>query len=244
MLVLGRWILPRSSFSREALADLLLQFLAVASDIMELYAIFDEDKVRTHLRLTYTILTVWSISFLQFISVLVHKQKYRRLRSAHAKRILRACGDYFAQVVATCLSIVLQDAPFLCLRLYIMIEFNIITYSLVFFVLKNIVSLLLLLYRLVFLCIHLPGCYVEERKLVDVDDVDFSAPVPINKSAPQAYVSMIRHSNAPKNLSATHLTIESTLGQKLRSNEKSFMYYLVEPSTLCNGQVQLKPFEP
>ena len=211
---------------------------------MELYAIFDEDKVRTHLRLTYTILTVWSISFLQFIPVLVHKRKYRRLRSAHAKRILRACGDYFAQVVATCLSIVLQDAPFLCLRLYVMLEFNLITYSLVFFVLKNIVSLLLLLYRLVFLCIHLPGCYVEERKIVDVDDVNFSAPVLINKSSPQPNISMIRQSNAPKNLVASHLTLESIFGQKLGSYEKPFMYYLEEPSSLRNGQSHLKQFMP
>lgn len=181
LLVFGRWILPRSSYSREALADLLLGFLAMASDIMELYAIFDEERVRTNLDLTYVILAVWSVSFFQFIPVFAHKQKFHYLQSARTKFIRQACGEHFAQVVVTCLSIVLQDGPFLCLRLYLMIEYSLVTYSLVFFVLKNIVTLILLFYRLGVLCINLPCCYEEEKKIVEVDSVDFSAPVVFKK---------------------------------------------------------------
>ena len=222
-------MLPRSSFSREALADLLLQFLAVASDIMELYAVFDEEKVQKSLGLTYAILAVWSVSFFQFIPVLVHKHKYRRLRSARAERIRRACGDYFAQVVVTCLSILLQDAPFLCLRLYIMIEFNLITYSLVFFVLKNIVSLILLFYRLVFLCIHLPGCYDERKEIVDVDDVDFSAPVVLHKAKTPTHIDFTRQSAASNSLNAYNFTFGETKGAQ---------FGLFEKTLNINGEVQ------
>ena len=177
----GRWILPRSSYSREALADLLLGFLAMASDIMELYAVFDEDRIKGDLHLTYVILTVWSASFFQFIPVFAHKQKFRHLESARARFIRKACGKHFAHVVVTCLSIILQDGPFLCLRLYIMIEYNLVTYSLVFFVLKNIVTLMLLFYRLGILCVNLPCCYDEVANIVEVKTVDFCAPVLFQK---------------------------------------------------------------
>lgn len=177
LLVFSRWILPRAEVSRAALSDLLLEYLAIASDIMELYAIFDENVVQRHLGVTYAILAVWSLSFLQFIPVLSYKQKYRHLHSARMQKITRACGDFFAEVLVTIMSILFQDGPFLCLRLYIMLRFELITYSLVFFILKNIVALLLLIYRLVILCVRLPCCYHDERSFVEVDSVDFSKPI-------------------------------------------------------------------
>ncbi|XP_045213336.1 transmembrane protein 26-like [Mercenaria mercenaria] len=187
LIVFGRWMLPRAEVSRAALSDLLLEYLAMASDIMELYAIFDEDVVQRDLGATYAILTIWSISFFQFVPVLVFKHKYRHLHSPRMKKINRACGEYFSEVVVTVTSIVLQDGPFLGLRLYIMLRFELITYSLVFFVLKNIVAVLLLLYRLVILCIRLPCCYYEEGEVVDVESVDFSHPV-----MPQVKTEMFR----------------------------------------------------
>ena len=153
----------------------------MASDIMELYAVFDEDSIKENLYLTYVILVVWSISFFQFIPVFAHKQKFHYLESARTKFIRQACGEHFAHVVVTCLSIFLQDGPFLCLRLYIMIEYNLVTYSLVFFVLKNIVTLMLLFYRLGILCVNLPCCYDKEAKIAEVNTVDFSAPVVFQK---------------------------------------------------------------
>ena len=160
LLVISRWLLPRRKMSREFLADLLLEFLAIASDIMELLAVFDESAVRTNLILTYSVLGVWSASFIQFIPVLAHKRwMFRSVRRRETKCFTKACGEYFVEIVYTLMSIFLQDGPFLVLRLYIMIQLNLITYSLVFFVLKNVVSLLLLAYRLVIMCYHLsfPG---------------------------------------------------------------------------------------
>ena len=45
-----------------------------------------------------------------------------------------------------------------------MITLNLITYSLVFFVLKNAVTLILLFYRLGIMCYRLPCCRGEKRK--------------------------------------------------------------------------------
>ena len=167
LLVFGRWLLPRRNVSRDFLADLLLEFLAIASDIMELLAVFDEPTVRSHRLLTYWVMGVWSASFIQFVPVLAHKRMYRRLRNPQMKACTRACGEHFVELVYTCMSIFLQDGPFLVLRLYIMIRLRLITYSLVFFVLKNIVTLLLLFYRMGLMCFQLPCNKRQRTKLGD-----------------------------------------------------------------------------
>ena len=158
LLVFCRWLLPRRSVSREFLADLLLEFLAIASDIMELLAVFDEPQVRGDRTLNYWVMGIWSGSFIQFIPVLAHKRMFRRTRSAQMQCFKHACGTYFVEIIYTFMSVFLQDGPFLALRLYIMIRLRLITYSLVFFVLKNIVTLILLFYRLGIMCYNLPCC--------------------------------------------------------------------------------------
>ena len=164
LLVFSRWLLPRRDMSREFLADLLLEFLAIASDIMELLAVFDESQVRENLILTYCVMAVWSASFIQFIPVLAQKRMFRHLRTPQRKVFTKLCGTSFVEIAYTCMSIFLQDGPFLVLRLYIMITLNLITYSLVFFVLKNAVTLILLFYRLGIMCYRLPCCKGEKRK--------------------------------------------------------------------------------
>lgn len=158
LLVFSRWLLPRGEVSRDFLADLLLEFLAIASDIMELLAVFDQDEVRGNLKLTYAIMAVWSASFIQFIPILMQKKRFRKVRNPRVGCLTRHCGEQFTEIVVTCMSIFLQDLPFLVVRLYIIIEVNLITYSLIFFLLKNIVTLMLLSYRLSILCYRLPHC--------------------------------------------------------------------------------------
>lgn len=156
LIVFVRWVLPRVDLSRMALSDLLLDYFGKASDIMELYALFDEDAVRTNLTVTYFILATWSFSFLQFVPVLVHKHKYRHLHNVRLRCISPAFTDHFPEVFDTCMTFFLQDGPFLCLRLYVMLELDLLTYSLVFFVLKNIFTLILLVYRFTILCCRSP----------------------------------------------------------------------------------------
>ena len=158
LLVFCRWLLPRGQVSRAFLADLLLEFLAIASDIMELLAIFQEKEVKMSLNLNYVILAVWSASFIQFIPVLMNKRSFRHIRNPRVGCLTRVFGDSFVELVVTCMSIFLQDLPFLVVRLYVIIQLQIITYSLIFFLLKNFVTLLLLFYRLVIVIHKSPGC--------------------------------------------------------------------------------------
>ena len=156
LLVFSRWLLPRGNVTRVFLADLLLEFLAIASDIMELLAVFDEDEIRRNLKLTCAILAVWSASFIQFIPVLVHKRRARHVRNTKVPCINRNFGDKFVEVVVTLMNIFLQDLPFLVVRLYIVIQMRLITYSLIFFLLKNVVTLMLLSYRMFVISRRLP----------------------------------------------------------------------------------------
>ena len=59
-IVLGRWMLPRNDFTKEALSELLIDYLGMASDIMELFALFDEDAVRGNRTASLAILSVWT----------------------------------------------------------------------------------------------------------------------------------------------------------------------------------------
>ncbi|KAL4239721.1 hypothetical protein ACF0H5_000524 [Mactra antiquata] len=172
LLVLSRWLLPRGNVSRDFLSDLLLEFLAIASDIMELLAVFDEDRVRGNLGLTYAVLAVWSASFIQFVPILMQKRRFRRVRNMPIKGVARVCGEHFVEIVVTCLSIFLQDLPFLVVRLYIMIAIQLVTYSLIFFVLKNIVTLMLLFYRLTILCYRIPCCSRPQPNINKVKNPD------------------------------------------------------------------------
>ena len=52
------------------------------------------------------------------------------------------------ELLATVLSMFMQDGPFLAVRLYTMITFEVVTYSLVFFTAKNVLVLLLLVYKI------------------------------------------------------------------------------------------------
>lgn len=45
-LILSRWVLPRGEVSRNQLSQLLLVQIGMAADIMELFEVFEESKVR------------------------------------------------------------------------------------------------------------------------------------------------------------------------------------------------------
>ncbi|GFN86299.1 transmembrane protein [Plakobranchus ocellatus] len=70
LLILCRWFLPRGDITRDQLSQLLFVFIGMASDVMELLQLFDEDKVKSDRTLSYIVLIVWSVSLCQFTLVL------------------------------------------------------------------------------------------------------------------------------------------------------------------------------
>lgn len=128
----------------------------MTSDIMELYALFDEQSIIANLQITYAILTLWSVSFLQFVPVLIDRQTSRVRQEKSC--CTDSCKDHCLKVLDVVMALFLQDGSFLCLRLYIMIKLKLITFSLVFFVLKNILTVIILIYRFgLLVCCRHPG---------------------------------------------------------------------------------------
>ncbi|XP_035696837.1 transmembrane protein 26-like [Branchiostoma floridae] len=70
LLVIGRWLLPRGDLTRDELSQLLLAYIAMAADIVELFQVFEEERVGNKSRVVYAALALYTWSLLQFTIVL------------------------------------------------------------------------------------------------------------------------------------------------------------------------------
>nr|KAG5704119.1 hypothetical protein BaRGS_009649 [Batillaria attramentaria] len=179
LLVLCRWFLPRGELTRQELSQLLFVFMGIASDNMELFELFDETDVRSDELLTYIILGVWSLSLLQFTFVLTATRSPRKIRVALAepepsqssssrrqgRAKKRSLGEliFATEIWALTFSVLVQDGPYAGVRIYALFKYNLITYSIIFFVCKNLLIVCLVFYRLTVLCLI---------KLSEIDDDD------------------------------------------------------------------------
>ncbi|KAK3749185.1 hypothetical protein QZH41_010374, partial [Actinostola sp. cb2023] len=66
IIIAGRWILPRGPITRDQLSALLLEYVAIAADILEIFESFEEKEVRLNYNVTIATLSIYSWSLLQF----------------------------------------------------------------------------------------------------------------------------------------------------------------------------------
>lgn len=66
IIIIGRWILPKGDISHSALSQLLLVYLSLASDILDLLTLFNEEEIQRSTPMVYLVLTVFSLCMLQF----------------------------------------------------------------------------------------------------------------------------------------------------------------------------------
>uniref|UniRef100_A0A4W3JXK0 Transmembrane protein 26a n=1 Tax=Callorhinchus milii TaxID=7868 RepID=A0A4W3JXK0_CALMI len=132
LLILGKWLLPMGAgITRDQLSQLLLMFVGIAADILE----FSSETCNSDL--VFLIMAVWTWSMLQFPLDVVGKM-----------RNLLLC-KHSADLWNICISIFIQDGPFLFVRLYLMLKHHVINQMLAFFAVKNALVLILQVYRLV-----------------------------------------------------------------------------------------------
>ncbi|CAF0804142.1 unnamed protein product [Adineta steineri] len=165
VLIIGRWLLPvGKTMTRDQLSQLLLVYIGTAADIIELFEAFKEHDVQKNLTIIHLILSAWSISLMQF-TLVVTSTKSRKHRTGgwkkpdpeELKKYLNWRLFWETELWALCTTILLQDGPFLCLRLGLIIHYKIISQSNVFFTTKNFLVVLLQLYRV---CVII----IEHRK--------------------------------------------------------------------------------
>ena len=142
--------------SHDKLSQLLFVYIGMASDIMELFYLFEEDEVVKHGLMGHIILTAWSISLLQFTLILTATSARKRkvTHTIGKVKVKGCCHCTQNEIWAILVTVFLQDAPFLTIRLYVAIGLNVFGYSLLFFTIKNSLVILLQLYRMSVVCLH------------------------------------------------------------------------------------------
>lgn len=160
LLIIGRWLLPQGSVSRDQLSMLLLVYFGITFDIMELFYLFDEKAVLGDFTMQYVILAIWSVSLLQFTIVLTatKRQRARLSRELRGGRglfhRLTGCQCCQSEIWSLLASVILQDGPFLCLRIYCLAGLGIFSQNLVFYTVKNALVVILQSYRLIVLILR------------------------------------------------------------------------------------------
>lgn len=166
ILIVGRWMMPRGQLTRDQLSQLLLVYIGMAADMLEFsLETLKLDAIACHRDIFFVILGIWSWSLLQFtLGLTATKARKRRVFGKVAKpddeekRVLKmnkklqqtamnifCCGT---ETWALMTSVILQDGPYLFIRLYLIIRFRIFDQSMIFFTCKNALLLLLQFYRL------------------------------------------------------------------------------------------------
>ena len=124
-------------------------------------------QVRYNRVLCVAILGIWSLSLAQFSMVLTASRARRDQSGLYSFRTSGngKTGCCRADIVGILISILLQDLPFLVLRMLLIFKYNVLSYTNMFFTCKNTLVIILLTYRLVVV-------FVQRRK--EKDEFDLS----------------------------------------------------------------------
>lgn len=222
-LIVGRWMIPRGTITRDQLSALLLGFVGTTADILEIFELFKEENIQMSNNIIFTVISLYSLATFQFTLVTTatcedsdkrnfkdifkfsrssskvapkksifsiststdtEKQDYineiqkivklkkkinqrgrgkknssvanmaKKMADAEAARKEKVVEDrrqMNAELFQILVTLAMQDGPFLMLRLYAIIVLEIMSEMHLFFTCKNILVVLLLIYRLVIL---------------------------------------------------------------------------------------------
>lgn len=165
ILVLGRWLMPKGDMSRDQLSQLLMVYVGLGADILDIFDTFKEPEVKTNRAVIIVGLALFSWALMQFPLVLTQTQSPPRgqpqqpgsLRQEYSPGVsvggdTRAPSSFTSccssEVWSLLLTVGLQDGPFLLYRLYLMIQEQVLNQLMIFFTCKNILIVLLELYRI------------------------------------------------------------------------------------------------
>lgn len=116
---------------------------------MELFILYEDTPVLQVNGLQYFILSLWTLSLLQF-SLVLTSTKTRRARlsldpNGLKLRLVTCCESELWGMSA---NVLMQDGPFIVLRLYCLIGLDIFSYNLMFYTAKNLLVIILQTYRI------------------------------------------------------------------------------------------------
>lgn len=153
VLVLGRWLMPKGDMSRDQLSQLLMVYVGLGADILDIFDTFKQPEVKINRAVVITGLVLFSWALMQFPLVLTQTHQPPKRSSAGASRCCLSAPAVFTsccsnEVWSLLLTVGLQDGPFLIFRLYLMVQKRVLNQLMIFFTCKNILVVLLELYRI------------------------------------------------------------------------------------------------
>ncbi len=172
LLIMGRWLLPKGQLSRDQLSQLLLVYVGIAADSLEFsLETLKIPQVLCDFLLIAIILGVWSWSLLQFTLVLtsVSAPRPRMAATKKSKSFFGGCCEN--EIWALIITMFLQDAPYLAVRLYLIAGLRVVNQMMVFFTIKNGILVILQLYRMFVLCC-VPKEQVEPMRTGSTHDTE------------------------------------------------------------------------
>ncbi|XP_072030764.1 uncharacterized protein [Amphiura filiformis] len=198
VLILGRWLGPKGEMSRDQLSQLLLVYIGMAADILEFITegLTNPDIMCNELH-EFILLSIWSWSLFQFtLSLTATKNKSSK------KSCFSPCLFFETEMWSIVVTTLMQDAPFLSMRLYFMIHSESVNQASLFFTCKNALLLMIQTYRIIIiLSIH---CKSNAKKNdaeqgqfeddidVDLDDSDPKPHVTFWSDLSQTAISLRR----------------------------------------------------
>lgn len=191
-IIFVRAIMPRGNISHEKLSSMLLTFVGNSADIIGLFDTFLDRSIMYIRSVVYVVLGIftWSVIQFTFIPSDIKQQKKEESNGdikEHGKRSktefdVVANGDQIGSVkhfssvfssvskhctVDVCESLVfllMHDGPYLVLRLYLIVYYQVYGEMHIFFTIKNSMVVVLHLYRLIVLWCNEEECELEDDR--------------------------------------------------------------------------------
>lgn len=155
IVILGRWIMPKKGITRSELSQLLLVYMSLASDIIDLLSVLQEQKIYTNSHIVYATLSIYSWSLFQFTLNLVAARGRPNITitgemsSAKLENETKTKNALNNELINVLITLCMQDLPFFILRTYCVFKFKIVSYLFLFFLFKNSIIFSLQFYRLI-----------------------------------------------------------------------------------------------
>lgn len=147
--------MPKKGITRSELSQLLLVYMSLASDVIDLLSVLQEQAIMINMNMVYTALSIYSWSLYQFTLNLVvtRGRNYGSQTSLNtlntSKNRYNNSKSMHNELWNVLITLTMQDCPFFILRIICVVKFNVFNYSFLFFTFKNGILFALQIYRII-----------------------------------------------------------------------------------------------
>ena len=135
LLMIIRWLIPKSHLTPHGLSDILFKYFAISCDMLDFLSVLQDSVLIKNDELIYSVLAIWTLSTCQFF-LYVPKIEDEEKRK------------FNAYITNSLLSVLLLDLPYLGVRIAAIFAFGSHNYNSYFFATKNCVMILLQIIRI------------------------------------------------------------------------------------------------